>query len=1198
MSLGSILPQAWAKLPLIALMQRIGDGLFANKGAECPFCGDKKKRWGIFKRNGRDFFKCHKPECPANEPEHGHGEIGYLALRKNLSRSEAVFEYLRLAVPELLEEQEAERRKAWQARRKKDDPEEPPEETEAEEHPIPDNPWDALARKLILNPADKERIRAKRGLSAETLARLKIRSNNHNNLFSIEQLREEFGAKRLVEVGLYVNDRRKGPIPNDQFLGYSPRRQDKQGNYLPAEYTEPPLIPYLDTNGRPFYIRPHKGGISKPKERNRTDSDRLVDQIVEQMLGDEPACSSHVYAPFIISDLLPVFDGTLVLTEGEWKVIALYQCGIPAICVPGITFIRNPTFKKELLDLLAKFNVTDLVIMFDNEVKDDPNFPDKYKADPVKRWDTQVWAEYTAICLRPHISGIGGTVRIGWLPNECRNDGKADFDGVLGQKVRELDAPGETAQGTAAARKIFKAAIAAASENRHDHLEFWPSEGRRVIQYRLHRLFAAPELDSGGFREERLANRFSTVDPGTNHPIDEELAEAFRKVRHVYYEISKPDKETKAFISTSINSLTEKIRLHENGESPIKPEDLWFLKSRLAALWERSRGIPKPISTFMIRCEYKLHHANSNELTRLTRLRNMHDEDWSKNMFPLPSKAAARLAEFRTWIYDTGQGVWHSGDKMLQNLVHDMDEQSYMRDIYEIDYYGYNKENHGIWFFGDCAFHSEKGGPTRRIEADEHNIFWHEGIGFQIEAPQEKGRTFGQKAPLLLNDKPVLDREEVKAIYLQMIQDMFDTVGNYEGWLAVGIMLGYGIAPELLKKGGHAGLWIYGKMSGGKTTVARWLMEIWGFHDLQGVSIAEGTTAVGVVRFLSQYSCIPFWFDEHRQNQVDAAKASALRYAFDRGGAGKGMNDNSKRTRLSSGATTPVVTGETGSTDAATRSRYAQVQVAKANRIGDGTKRYDRVQEECKQYFQIGRFIMENREAFAAAAIGYLQDILNDEDWKKAVPNERIRLVHGTAYATMSAMDDLLGTKERRFGEFNDFLIAHGTTALRDVMDETFLNTFWRDISTGLQTGKIKDKYLEVFRVFTDEGGVLRAAPTALDTTGRWTLFVSPAVFNEYAMDKRSRNESVLMDVNSIQREMSKETYFVPLPKAKERRVHRKRIKGTRYDSCWVVSLEETQGRTAFPFIEQIVPHVLEEGELQELVSAGILSRDHIDEQS
>jgi hypothetical protein len=583
-------------------------------------------------------------------------------------------------------------------------------------------------------------------------------------------------------------------------------------------------------------------------------------------------------------------------------------------------------------------------------------------------------------------------------------------------------------------------------------------------------------------------------------------------------------------------------------------------------------------------------------VSRLVRIKNINDKAWSEKLHQLEPHDCARLGDFREWCLNTGICNWKGSEKDLQELTIDLDQSSYLSDIYEIDLYGHHKES-DIWFFGDAGFVETKTEGIKRIEADENNIFWHGGIGYQIDPSIDKrGSTFGQGAPMMMwGDKASPTIEEVRKIYIQFLQDMHDTIGGYEGWLALGIMLAYAISPELLRiEGGHPGLWMYGKMSGGKTTVARWLMRIWGFAELHGISIAEGTTHVAVTRFLGQYSCIPFWFDEFRKDQVDPDKVSTIRYAYDRGGTGKGIATNDKRTRMAVGLTTPLITGETGSTDAATRSRYVQVQVAINNRIGDSRVRFDRIQEtDCKSFYKIGRYIMEHRREFEDLAIGTLKDWMVNEEVKKAIPNPRVRFVHGVAYATIEAMDNLLITKEQRMTPYLEFIKAHGAQSLLDVMDETFISTFWRDLAHGLQTKKVSKKFFAVTRVTTGEHGMLKEEKDS--ENGRWVLYIAPVAYNEYSADKRSRNENVPLDMNSLQREMSRESYFIPLPRGRgcSNRVHRKRIEGVAYNTCWVLSLEDKNGRTALPLLEQIIPHVgAEEDDLRCLSNLGILAKD------
>src|SRR5439155_25101473 len=114
-------------------------------------------------------------------------------------------------------------------------------------------------------------------------------------------------------------------------------------------------------------------------------------------------------------------------------------------------------------------------------------------------------------------------------------------------------------------------------------------------------------------------------------------------------------------------------------------------------------------------------------------------------------------------------------------------------------------------------------------------------------------------------------------------------------------------------------------------------------------------------RNLAQYSCLPVWFDEYRKAEIDPDKEAVLRGAFDRNSASKGLMDHSNRTRSARLFTTPIVSGESSSSDGATRSRYANIVVSRHRRIGDGAARLHKIVDDSQHYYLIGRRLMESR---------------------------------------------------------------------------------------------------------------------------------------------------------------------------------------------------------------------------------------------
>jgi len=1140
-------------------MTMVGDGAFTKKKSSCPFCDAKGGKWAVFEKNGRHLFKCQKPGCVANDPppDVGHGEIGYLILRKNLSPHDAKLEFLRRAVPEILEQNEREQKKPQRAAATaapveveepatKPSPVEPPPVKPPQAPPPPENqpanPWQSLWEKLVLTPQDKTKLMQQRGFSEETINKLGFKSNNQSNQTHLESLAQEFPLDTLLSLGIFKNYR-GGPRPNPQLLGWGLKRKShKEGEEDEWGWTKPILIPYLDKDGACVYLRPHKGAISPTRHEDDDD--------------DEEKCSSHVYCPYLLATCLATIEGTAVLCEGEFKAAALFQCGIPAQAIPGISFVRNQAFRAELLDQLKQFAITDLVIVFDNEIKDDPAFHDRYKPNPADRYDAQMWAEYIAIDLtREYFGPNKGRVRIGMLPDNLRENGKADFDSALSYFVRQQR---DVARGTQAAHKIFSKVLYDARPHREAR-ELFPNESRRIIEWKLQRLFYKPLVPSGGDKERRWADRFHSVG-------ETEVAKAYRSIVGCYFHRTKLEKDERKFRTEQANAASRAVE--RAAAAGVNGSEIRMLKLKAKAAWEYVKGLPEPVSDFTFTCDYKLHTSDGKAI-RLVRIRNRNDSGKSDTqLLRLTGAQMSRGPEFMCFCYDTGRACWKGGHRLLSHLCEDMDHQSYMRDIFQINYYGYHAES-GMWFFGDCAF----GPKGNLIEADKHNIFWNEGVGYQVDASiDERGSSFEQGAPLMLaphGGTAPDNKVDLGTLFHELCQDMFYTIGM------LGLIFAYAGAPELFTRfGGHPSIWLAGITSEGKTTIARWLMRIWGFKHLPGIRINKGTTHVAMNRNLAQYSCLPVWFDEYRKIEIDPDKEAVLRGAFDRNSASKGLMDHSNRTRSARLFTTPIVSGESSSSDGATRSRYANIVVSKHRRIGDGAARLHKILDDSQHYYLIGRRLMESRPQFIEQMAEQINKFMTDPSVVKEVPNDRMRLVYAAGYAAFRCASDLIkgGGHEERNSMLLDFhasLLQHAVQALQDVTSETFLNHFWSDVLSGLQRGKAKRQFFDIRFIQRQEEGLLEEVNEGDPKSEKVCYMVPKSVFDDYAQDLRARGESPSLDLGDLRRQMAKEKYWVPAPKV-EPRAHRMRINGSQ-QTCWVLSMERNgTGHYVFPFVEDL----------------------------
>ena len=160
------------------------------------------------------------------------------------------------------------------------------------------------------------------------------------------------------------------------------------------------LIPYFDPSGRIIHASPHKFGFS--------------------------GIPIQLYVPY---PYLGSNTETMVIAESPFKALASCLMGVPAIGLNGIHSFSKNRFN-EITDMLRALGTKNVVICFDNEIKNNPNYPN-YKPDFTRRYD----CEFRAYVISQLLIKEDFEVKIAILKNEWMKDGKADIDGVLAQKV-------------------------------------------------------------------------------------------------------------------------------------------------------------------------------------------------------------------------------------------------------------------------------------------------------------------------------------------------------------------------------------------------------------------------------------------------------------------------------------------------------------------------------------------------------------------------------------------------------------------------------------------------------------------------------------------------------------------------------------------------------------------------------------------
>jgi uncharacterized membrane protein YgcG len=262
---------------------------------------------------------------------------------------------------------------------------------------------------LILTPDDEAKLMRDRGLCRETCRLLGFRSSRKENREVIEALRGRYNDKALHRAGLLAwDDERKEYKANAQLTGWGvagkkPKKaegeEEEEGESdLLWGWTHPILIPYVNVAGELYHLRPHKG-------QRKGHNNHLY---IVRRLGPQSADARTE-------------RGLAVITEGEFKAAALAQVlGREAACaaIPGISNGKNAQMREEIVAWLHMVGAKEVIIAYDNEEKGSKEYPNSYKEDPTKRYDTQVWALYLSRWLENH--GFEG--KVAWLPNEWRDE--------------------------------------------------------------------------------------------------------------------------------------------------------------------------------------------------------------------------------------------------------------------------------------------------------------------------------------------------------------------------------------------------------------------------------------------------------------------------------------------------------------------------------------------------------------------------------------------------------------------------------------------------------------------------------------------------------------------------------------------------------------------------------------------------------
>lgn len=1156
--------------------------------ARCPWC-EGKKTFNINNKTGSWLFGCFKENCEAHK---SGDEVAFLVLKDGCSRVDACKKLLDMAgITNPYDAAKAARASAAPSRHSSE-PEEQPSPTPGnqpavkptpaeQEIPAPEfidlpdeklrNIYEAAWNLMQLSDDHRAEIRSKRGMPDSWIDALGFRTATAMNARTLSPILEQFPPNELLRSGIAQRDPRDRELRiSDSLTG---RMLDEDTNQWVS--SDNIIIPYIDAEGRIILLRPHKRSISNKRWRQR----EAVSEFYEKLHNN----LRKVYGEAFIAERPPQWAKTVVICEGEFKAAALRMCGIPAIAFQGIHFFRqNKEFKKAIEDtaeMLRDHGVREVIVVFDNE--------DKSHKEPHERFEAEIYARYTAECMEDS----GFVSLFGMLPDEWRQDGKADWDSRLAHHVR---AGRGFVTGIQRATTEFnrflndrnkKDSRVKNVQRQVDFLNFKED----VINQALHKLRHVPKIFAGGKHEIDLANEIQNYcHKDYTHKLRAPiLCDALRATQGGYYKTKAPSEKMQDTCNEILDKIRSEIKQLESDPGRDEDDDLKLrqLRATSAACYAILYRYPKPFTDFTAKSYYKVLVTEADGSTRQDRLITFRDRNGVKSRpCQISSKMMRSAQELRSFFLSMGHYHWFGGQEECDMWGQELDVQNYQRLIEEIDTYGWNKEKK-FYLLGDCAV---LGGGEFKFP-DKDGIIWVHGTGYKNS---DNMASFTTKPPFLFpeseNPKEAYaamdweeERKDVEAIWRDLLSDYAESFGGYAGYAVVAGLIQYLSHPEVRPQiGGKPGLWVQGEKGSGKTKSIEFAMRIIGYPLNYGF-ISLGGTKVGVERSLCQFSNLPFHIDEWRNENADPKLEDLLRNCYNETATPKGTPNGNKGVRKLVPSTIPIVTGEDGSTDAALRSRYVRLiasqsydntgtgdesdeDKAKSN-VSDQRKRddrYYRIMERSDLYHRIGRFLFKFRDKFAADTVEYTKDFGATPAVMEKIKDSRARQVFGVFFGSLLAAQKLISSDEKAFGpkenrKIMDWFVAHGAESAEETERDVFRRMFFSECVTMIDRGISGiDKLIRARRGYLDADGRVKLYEAINETEGRLYIMIAASeLFAEYKADKRKRGENAPIAQHNILAELRTQPAWVPAPRNDKARQHRFGIPGEKNSkrSWWVL---------------------------------------------
>lgn len=230
------------------------------------------------------------------------------------------------------------------------------------------------------------------------------------------------------------------------------------------------------------------------------------------------------------------------------------------------------------------------------------------------------------------------------------------------------------------------------------------------------------------------------------------------------------------------------------------------------------------------------------------------------------------------------------------------------------------------WLFGDCYINSN----GNIVTPDSEGVMWINGNTVGLKPSSINVRNV---ANLPAADVPVIalpmSSSDRDSFFAEFVRNFVTNIGSLGPALTMLSWTNANPYSDFIfnKYGFFPFLFIWGRHGKGKTSITKWLLEMFGMDQIGSSTIPQLVSGVGFTRMLGYFSSLPLLLDEVRADKETREFYGHFRAWYNRQGRSMGSAKDSRSIITQDVKANIMFCGQDVFTDPATRSRCIEVQM-------------------------------------------------------------------------------------------------------------------------------------------------------------------------------------------------------------------------------------------------------------------------------